>query len=307
MSLGGDSEVLIVQGPSMLPTIFPGSLVITKATPTYQVDDIVSFNLKEDVSDFFGGPSINRIVVHRIVDETDEGFVIQGDNNPRKDPGFPTADQIRGKVILVIPFVGEMFELLRNPIVLIATSVIAFVIQQGQKRRKKRKEKLRRIRLGLPPKFNEDLEKKPKKPDYSLFYTAFSFNILIFVIIQYSIVHEMLPLREMGDMVTGFLFRMYTASFASTLSFGIYFVFIVGLYFLTKVYEGRKNKKSKRHSKLKSGKTLELVLGKNFNPVLSISQIMWLLFILLSMFHLLAISGSLIEAVEPCDPTREIC
>jgi len=55
MALGGDSEVLIVQGPSMLPTILPGSLILTKAVPEYQVDDIVSFNLIEKTSAFGDG------------------------------------------------------------------------------------------------------------------------------------------------------------------------------------------------------------------------------------------------------------
>ena len=142
-SLGGDTEILVVEGQSMYPTILPGSLVITKTAPTYEIGDIVSFTLKEE--------NIQRIVVHRIVGETEEGFIIQGDNNPRKDPGFPTMDDIRGEVIFATPYIGELFELLRNPIVLVGTAVVTLLIQAEQKRRRKKKEKLRRILLGLPP------------------------------------------------------------------------------------------------------------------------------------------------------------
>ena len=302
-SLGGDAEVMIVYGPSMLPTIIPGSLIITKSLTEYQIDDIVSFNLKEE--------QFERIVVHRIVKETDKGFIIQGDNNPKQDAGFHK-DNIRGKVIFVAPYFGVIFELLRNPVVMIATTVITFLIQEGHKRRKKRKEKLRRIRLGLPSKSSNlvgtDTNKKQKKQDYSIFYTALSLNILTYVVLQISIVYDIIPLRDMGDVVTGFLYRMFTASFASTLSFALYFAFIVGLYFLIKIYDGIKIKKSKHSSKVRSGSTIELLLGKDFNPVLLAAQFLWVMFILLAVFHLLSLSQGFIDAVvDPCDPTKEIC
>jgi len=302
-SLGGDTEILVVEGQSMYPTILPGSLVITKTAPTYEIGDIVSFTLKEE--------NIQRIVVHRIVGETEEGFIIQGDNNPRKDPGFPTMDDIRGEVIFATPYIGELFELLRNPIVLVGTAVVTLLIQAEQKRRRKKKEKLRRILLGLPPRSDKlgdhELNKKQKKPDYSLFYIAIAFNILTYVLIQVSIVYDLIHLRDMGDVATGFLYKMFAPSFASTLSFCLYFVFIFGLYFLTKVFE-RRAQKSKRSSGYKSGSTLKMLIGKDLNPMLLISQFLWIMFILMSMFHLLGLSQNLIQTItDPCDPTKELC
>src|SRR3989304_6440445 len=76
-SLGGDTTIMLVQGQSMLPTILPGSMVIAKAAPDYQIGDIVAYEQKE------GGSS--KTIVHRIIDVDEKGFVIQGDNNPRKD------------------------------------------------------------------------------------------------------------------------------------------------------------------------------------------------------------------------------
>lgn len=87
-ALGGDTEALFVYGPSMLPTILPGSFLITKTQPQYQIDDIVSFTFIEKISEFAFGQDIKRIVVHRIIDETEKGFVIKGDNNRNKDSGF---------------------------------------------------------------------------------------------------------------------------------------------------------------------------------------------------------------------------
>ena len=76
----------------MLPTILPGSFVVIKEAPSYQIDDIVAFTQESG--------RLQKTIVHRIIDETEQGFVIKGDNNARKDAGFPTADDIRGKVLL---------------------------------------------------------------------------------------------------------------------------------------------------------------------------------------------------------------
>ena len=39
-SYGGDTTVMMVQGQSMLPTILPGSIVVAKEAPEYNIDDI---------------------------------------------------------------------------------------------------------------------------------------------------------------------------------------------------------------------------------------------------------------------------
>jgi len=137
-------------------------------------------------------------------------------------------------------------------------------------------------------------------------YVAISMNVLLYVLVQISVLYEV-PLRDLGDVATGFLFRILTASFASTLSFGLYFVFIFGLYFLVKLYEGTRKKKSKLRSKVSSGSTKELLLGKNANPVLYAAQFLWFLFIMMSLFHLIGLGQGLIVAIEPCDPTKALC
>ena len=303
-ALGGDSEFLIVLGKSMDPTILHGSIVITKKLPSYQIDDIVSFTLKE-------GREVQRVVVHRIIDETEEGFIIKGDNNEKKDPGFPTTNDIRGKVIFVIPYVGEMLAFLRNPIVLFGSAVVIILIQAEQKRRKKRNEKLRRISLGLTPKSDKlttQSKKEPKKHnEFTLFYVAISFNVLMYVLLQVSINNKSIPVMEMGDAVTGFIFRIFTPSLASTIVFGVYFMFIFGLYFLVKFYENKKLK-SKPNPRKKSGSALELLLGKNFNPILGIAQFLWFMFIIMSLFHLLSLVPFVMQSVvDPCDPTKALC
>ncbi len=309
VALGGDAEILIVQGPSMLPTIKDGSLVITKTQPNYQIDDIVSFDLKES--------GIHRIVVHRIIEEREDGFVIKGDNNPRKDPGFPTKEQIRGKVIFATPYVGDALEYLRNPVVFVLFTVVTLAYQVIQKRKKQSKEKLRRISLGLPPQSKEQTakkqNKKPKKPDYTLFFGALGFNIAIYIITQISIYEHYVPIRKLGDDITGFLYKIFNPDFANTLIFAFYTIVILGIYFITKYYQRRISKQknkilNSKNTHKKSSRALQQILGNQTNPVHVAAQFVWFLFIIFFLFQFLTVAGGMIESItNPCDPTKALC
>ena len=282
-ALGGSAEILIVQGQSMLPTILPGSLVVAKQAPEYYVDDIVVYIMKS-------GTGAEKIVVHRIIGQNDDGFVIMGDNNPVKDPGIYTNDDILGRVIFATPYVGDMFALLRNPLVLVMVGGSLAAVQMVQKRKKEKKERLRRIRLGLSPfeKQPQSIQKKPKKPDYTLFFAAIAFNVIVYIVMLYSISSGN---RPEGDSVTGFLFRGIIPTFAATVSFAMYSVFIIGLYFLAKVYEVKTHRKEILGIKSKS--SLRLLLGKETNPMLAVASFLWLLFIIMELFHLMAIAKDL--------------
>ena len=292
--LGGDTEFLLVQGNSMLPTIQPGSLVITKKAPEYHIGDIVSYTQHES--------GLKKVIVHRIAEETDKGFVIIGDNNQNKDPGFPISDDINGKVIFATPFIGDIVILLRNPVVLILSTIVMAIIQFEQKRIRTKKEKIRRIRLGLP--LNEipkPTQKKENKTDYKPFFAAIALNVLTYILVQISIIYNLVP---KGDIATGFLYRIVEPSFASTIAFGLYFIFIFGLYYLTKVQE----KKMQRQTLVsaRKSKSAQLLVGKNFNLIVSISQFLCVVFIIMSFMHIMAFGSDLVQAVT-CDPTQELC
>jgi len=293
-TLGGDTGFLIVHGNSMLPTILPGSLVIIKKQPTYQIDDIVSYILSEDTA--------SKNVVHRIIEETEDGFVIKGDNNPKQDIGLHTSDVINGKVIFATPYFGDLMLLVRNPAILLISSVSIGLINWERKQRRIKKEKLRRILLGLPPEIKKPTDQmNPKKADYRFFLAAIGFNVLTYVVMQVSLSYHVKP---DGDIITGFLYSIFETSFASTLAFGLYFLFILGLYFITKVYEVKISRKMVVPAK--KSKSLVLLFGRNFNPVLLVSQFLLVLFILMSIFYMIEIGTNLIEVVT-CDPKIELC
>jgi len=83
---GGQVTYVIVNGNSMLPIFAKGDLVLLRQAPFYQVGDIVAYRY----------PTIGP-VIHRIVAEKIDRFVLQGDNNSWLDAYEPTEDEILGK------------------------------------------------------------------------------------------------------------------------------------------------------------------------------------------------------------------
>ena len=286
-TLGGDTTIMIVQGNSMLPTIIPGSLVVAKTAPEYYVDDIVAYE-----SDFGGA---KKIVVHRIIEERPNGFVIKGDNNPKKDVGFPTEDAILGAVLFSTPYVGDALGMLRNPILLVFAAGAVFGIQTVQKTRKDRKEKMRYIRLGIPrpSKKNKDIQKTPKKPDYSMFAGAIIFNVITYVALVILIENDITP---QGDSVTGFLYNGIIPHLASILITTFYFGIIFGLFILARKYQKKIDKRLAVAAYY--GQSISLLKKKQYNPMLTVASVGWLLFILLSIFHLMAIGTDLAPIIS---------
>ena len=102
--LGGPASYLIVSGTSMEPTLRHDDLALLRKQGSYEEGDIVAFRVE-------GG-----MVIHRIVDETADGFVTQGDNKNSIDPWSPTADDIVGRLWFSIPGGGRFVHLLRQPL-----------------------------------------------------------------------------------------------------------------------------------------------------------------------------------------------
>jgi len=267
--LGGDAEFLLVQGTSMLPTIEPGSFVITKQKESYEVDDVVSYSTS--ITGPFGG----RNIVHRIIEKTDEGFIIKGDNNKRPDPGIVSPDVIRGEVVLFTPFLGYVLLIMRNPLVM---GVFAIVMLLFQFRKKKKKEKpglgiKGKPGLGIKVKMELEIEKKPKKKknkNYVLFVPALVINLLSYLIIQLSIEAGINPPN--ADPITSFLFSFTDPYLASTASFGLYFLLILGLYYWAKDHDVIPR------MDLPTGGVI--TLKKKTDPVLALARLVWLLLII---------------------------
>ena len=107
--------IAFVKTGSMEPTIPVGSMVLIHEQNSYSCGDIV----------IYPHESGNFTVTHRIIYMNDGLVVTRGDANKTADPSF-LEEQIIGKIILWIPYVGYAFAALKNPIILI--SVLGFFV-----------------------------------------------------------------------------------------------------------------------------------------------------------------------------------
>jgi len=124
---------LIVSGQSMDPTFHTGDLVLAWPTADYEVGDVAPYRVPE------GEPGAGGLVIHRIVGgDARSGFVMQGDNNPAPDIWMPRNDDIIGRQIVLVPWVGELMAWLRQPAVLaalVAGLVTSVAVSSGLERR----------------------------------------------------------------------------------------------------------------------------------------------------------------------------
>lgn len=111
--LFGYSSLVVMSG-SMEPAISAGDLLIIRREATYQEGEVVSFS------------DNGSYITHRLVGQTDGGFITQGDSNNVPDPDLIHAEQILGRVVLVIPGLGRALLFLRTPAGILLTGLFVF-------------------------------------------------------------------------------------------------------------------------------------------------------------------------------------
>lgn len=99
--LGGPVAVVTTYGDSMLPTYTASDLVVVAKADDYDVGDVVAYRSAQ----------LGAVVLHRIVDGDEAGYVTSGDNNDWLDPDRPTDDQIMGTARLHVPGAGQLLEI----------------------------------------------------------------------------------------------------------------------------------------------------------------------------------------------------
>jgi signal peptidase len=112
--LGGPADYIIVSGSSMEPTYQSGDLIVTRATNTYSVGDVITYRIPA------GEPGEGTAIIHRIVDGTSSGYVTQGDNRDGVDPWNPAIPDVVGKTWIRIPEAGNIILFLLQPQVVAA-------------------------------------------------------------------------------------------------------------------------------------------------------------------------------------------
>ena len=146
VSLAGDTLYEPVYTGSMEPAVPVGGLVVIKSVnpETLREGDIICFRLSESTS-----------VTHRIINVTDEGFRTKGDANEDPDQEIVEKENIIGKVIFTIPFIGYLGYFVRTPtgfILLIVIPASVIIIME-----------IRNIAKGLRKQNQEQTSKEPRK------------------------------------------------------------------------------------------------------------------------------------------------
>jgi len=83
-----------VRSGSMVPTLNPGDLVITRPVGEIRPNTIVTFEQND------------AMVTHRVIELVEDGFRTKGDANEDADPDLLTAGRVQGTYLFKIPRLG---------------------------------------------------------------------------------------------------------------------------------------------------------------------------------------------------------
>lgn len=136
VALGGDTLYEPVFTGSMEPAVPVGSVAVIKPVDpnTLQKGDIICFRL-----------SGSQSITHRIINITNEGFITKGDANEDPDTWTVRKENVIGKLIFFIPYIGYIGYFVKTPIgfltiiIIPATLLIILEIRNIIKYRKEAK------------------------------------------------------------------------------------------------------------------------------------------------------------------------
>ena len=126
LALGAEHPVLVVKGHSMEPTLMPGDLIFVQEV---EIEDVRAGQEGDIVAFYQPGSGKTRIVVHRAFEKVVSGngailLRTKGDNVAVPDNWYVTEEELIGKVVFRIPFLGAVVEFIRSPV---GICVVAFI------------------------------------------------------------------------------------------------------------------------------------------------------------------------------------
>lgn len=128
-----------IKSDSMEPTIKNGDVIIIKKIPEEKLEDGDIITFKQNA----------EIITHRISkieeEENEKKYITKGDNNNLEDSAKITYQEIKGKKVITIPYLGKIMNILENKIVfliiLLIILIICFYKIQKQEKSEIRREK----------------------------------------------------------------------------------------------------------------------------------------------------------------------
>ena len=104
--LSTEYPLLAVASGSMIPTLNVGDLIVVQGG--LDVDDIIAEYETGDIVVFHKPSNPDELIVHRAVEKTNDELRTKGDNNAHPDYWKVTDDELVGKVVGNIPYLGHV-------------------------------------------------------------------------------------------------------------------------------------------------------------------------------------------------------
>lgn len=115
---GARLSVATVAGSSMAPTYEDGDVVVVWRADDYRPGAVITYAVPA------GQVGEGSTVVHRVIDETPEGYRTQGDHNLRPDPWVAPDGEIRGRVVWSVPNGTVVLPWIAAVVALLAVAVL---------------------------------------------------------------------------------------------------------------------------------------------------------------------------------------
>lgn len=121
----GNYKVMMVLSGSMEPEIGKGSLVVSKPSDNYKIGDVITFQFKMAEES-----TTHRIVEMRVVGGKAK-YITKGDANNASDTREVSQEDIIGKVLIDIPYLGYVVDFAKKPVgfmilIIVPAAVIIF-------------------------------------------------------------------------------------------------------------------------------------------------------------------------------------
>lgn len=137
-TLNTEVPIAVVEGTSMKPKLREGDLVVIRG-----VRDVSSIEVG-DIILFYSPVNPEMYVIHRVINKVniygEWYFQTKGDNNPFPDRHLVSSDNVIGRVIFVIPYVGWISKIMHTVLgPLIIGILIIIVLFSGIQYQKEKK------------------------------------------------------------------------------------------------------------------------------------------------------------------------
>ncbi len=189
----------------MYPVIESGTFVVLKQEQQYFLGDIIGF-VNED----------NKNVIHRIVEQTDQGFITKGDNNRRNDPGVIPVNEVIGRSVFVIPYAGYTSLFLQTPIGISIFGIWALIMFSKKK---------------------EKTSVKKQTENFIIYKIGFVVVLINYILTQIVLGFDIRLSKTMNIPFSNYL----EPSIANSASFGLLIMALIMLYLFSRKIQNNKS------------------------------------------------------------------